>query len=222
MKQFNAIHSVGNREKIKFKCKACGACCKNVRDSVMLDAFDAFRLIKYFKKIYPNKSPDEILSLFSQIKELSPGYFIYILRTFGDEDACIFLKNNSCTVYKYRPRVCRIYPFTIDKVLNGNTLKWLVCTDQPHHFNGGYISPREWQKKMLTNEERDFFKTEISIIPQIGQLTRKIPTASIDKAAELSLGLTYFAYDFSLPFLPQYKDNMVILINLLNKMASDI
>lgn len=222
MERFNDFHSVGNREKIKFKCNACGACCKNVRDSVMLEAFDAFRLIKHFKTIYPDKSPDEILSIFAEIKELSPKYFVYVLKTYNDKGICSFMENNRCTVYKYRPRTCRTYPFAIEPVSNENILKWIVCTEQSHHFNGGYITPREWQRKMLTKEDIDFLKTEIDIIPQIGKLIRQIPNSLIEKAAQLSLAFTYFAYDFSLPFLPQYKENMLMLMSLLKQMQSDI
>lgn len=222
MEHFNDYISVGNRERIKFKCSSCGSCCKNVRDSVMLEAFDAFRLIKHFKSAYPDKSPDEILSIFSEIKELSPGYFVYVLKTFNNDGICTFLKNNKCTVYKDRPRTCRTYPFAIEKTSNGNILKWILCTEQSHHFNCGHITAREWQRKMLTSEDIDFLKTEIDMIPQIGKLMHQIPDSLIEKATQLSLAFTYFAYDFSLPFLPQYKENMLMLISLLKQMQPNI
>ena len=37
---------VTNRQPIAFECRACGACCKNIRDSVVLEPLDAFRIVR--------------------------------------------------------------------------------------------------------------------------------------------------------------------------------
>ena len=43
-----------NRQPVKFKCSACGACCKNVRDSILLEPLDAFRIVReYIKTDFP-------------------------------------------------------------------------------------------------------------------------------------------------------------------------
>ena len=39
------IVPITNKQAIKFKCTACGACCKNVKDSIILEPLDAFRII---------------------------------------------------------------------------------------------------------------------------------------------------------------------------------
>ena len=46
MSLFEKAQPIGKRQKIAFKCNSCGACCKNVRDSIVLEPLDAFRIIR--------------------------------------------------------------------------------------------------------------------------------------------------------------------------------
>ena len=83
-------------ERIHFECHHCGACCRNVKDSVPLESLDVYRIARFLQS--QNKSLDSIEHLLSLYAEPVPihecGYFIYTLKTVGADDACIFLKDN--------------------------------------------------------------------------------------------------------------------------------
>ena len=55
------IVPITNKQPIKFKCSACGACCKNVKDSIILEPLDAFRIIAEKKKSGCTDSEEDIL-----------------------------------------------------------------------------------------------------------------------------------------------------------------
>lgn len=46
MQLFRNAVLVTNRQPIAFKCRACGVCCKNVRDSIVLEPLDAYRIVR--------------------------------------------------------------------------------------------------------------------------------------------------------------------------------
>ena len=94
---------------------------------------------------------------------------------------------------------------------NSPKLKWLLCTEKPHHFHGGLITPREWQRRSFSKEEVSFLLEEAKTLPEIGRLIAQIPNSLLDKAAVMALSFNYFAYDFDKPFLPQYRENMSML-----------
>ena len=45
---------------------------------------------------------------------LEPYFPIFLLNAVGEDQHCIFLNGNHCSVYAHRPRACRMYPFTVD------------------------------------------------------------------------------------------------------------
>ncbi len=208
---------VTNREIICYHCDGCGACCKNVRDSVMLEALDSFRLIKHLKELHPDKAPEELLSEHAELCMLSRGYFIYVLKTVNDSGTCIFLHDNRCSIYSVRPRTCKLYPFVLEPKEKG--LQWHLCLEQPHHFKGSHTTAREWERKNLTQEDKAFLRTEMTVLAKLGELMKQIPSKHLARAEALTLNYTYHAYDFSRPFLPQYEQNMTELALHLERMA---
>ena len=114
MQLFRNAVLVTNRQPIAFKCRACGVCCKNVRDSIVLEPLDAYRIVRDKQKNGCTDSADDILWNMAELKELSPGFHVFVLRTVNDSGMCGMLRDDRCTIYSVRPHTCRLYPFTAE------------------------------------------------------------------------------------------------------------
>jgi Fe-S-cluster containining protein len=78
-----------NRRSSQFKCMMCGNCCRF--RVVPIDKEDVRRLEEAgYKDFYVKKGE------------------LMMKRVNGK---CVFLKEDKCTVHKFRPRVCREFPF---------------------------------------------------------------------------------------------------------------
>lgn len=219
MELFDNATPVTNRQPIKFKCSACGACCKNVRDSIVLEPLDAFRIVRAKLKNGCTDSADDILWSMADLKELSRGFNVFVLRTVNDSGVCNMLNNNRCTIYSVRPRTCRLYPFTADPCPEEHRIKWYLCTEQSHHFGSGTVTAREWQRKNVSREDEEYLYEECRVLPELGEIMRKVPESNMQQAEQLTVVYRYLAYDFSQPFMPQFKDNMLFLKSLLGKLT---
>ena len=219
MSLFEKAQPIGKRQKIAFKCSACGACCKNVRDSIVLEPLDAFRIIRDRMKNGSKDSADDILWNIADLKELSRGFDVFVLRTVNDSGVCGMLKDNRCTIYSARPRTCRLYPFTADPCPEEHRIKWLLCMEQPHHFGKGTVTAREWQRKNVTSEDEEFLYEECRVLPKLGEILRDVPEDKLQQAEQHVVVYRYLAYDFSQPFLLQYKDNMLFLKSILGRLT---
>lgn len=207
---FPNLRKVGSRERIAFRCTRCGACCKNVRDSILLNPLDAYRLVNLLRDEGAVGPPIDILEGVAELKELTRGFHIYMLRTLNDSGVCTFLKENRCSVYTARPATCRLYPFSSDVKADG-TVDWSLCLEQPQHFKGGSMTAREWRRKPLNDETIRFFQKETEWMPLIGKLLNDVPNSRLREAEIQTLAFYYFAYDYSQPFLFQYENNMAFL-----------
>ena len=141
---------VSASERFPFKCTGCAACCRHVSLSVALECSDIFRLTKYFReKDAGIKSTDDFLARYTEPVMLdSCGFTIYMLKVQGDDDACIFLEENRCSIQKVKPRACRLYPFIASPTANGR-FEYMVSLEQPHHFKGTMVSVKRWMNRFF-------------------------------------------------------------------------
>ena len=204
---------VTNRQPVKFKCKQCAACCKNVRNSISLEPLDAYNIIREYRKRGCTDDALDILSRIATVMRVAEGvnFDVFVLNTIDDTGVCCMLKDNRCSINEARPRTCKIYPFTVDPCESERRLKWFICTEQEHHFGEGIVTARDWQRRNVSKEEEEFLYEECRVLSKIGKLLENITEENQKKAAELSLALRYIAYDFDQPFLPQFKNNMDFL-----------
>jgi len=100
------------REKIAFGCNKCGECCRDM--DVPLTHSDIYRLLQSGTKLDP-----EILITMHPARDdefdavLLYGEYntLYLTNKLSD-NSCLFLENNACTIYDYRPNSCRTWPFS--------------------------------------------------------------------------------------------------------------
>lgn len=115
------------REKILFGCNKCGECCKNM--DVPLTHYDIQRLLQSgtlldletLITLHPSLGDElDAVKLYGEYNTL------YLSNKLSD-NSCIFLENNDCTVYNYRPNSCRSWPFSKNSV---NKLKIDAVADK--------------------------------------------------------------------------------------------
>jgi hypothetical protein len=93
-----------------FTCTRCGECCSGKDNEVMVSPDEIDVLCKVAKL-----TQKEIVEPYPEwIHDQGATYtFGYVLKR-GKDGNCMFLKNKRCTVYEYRPHICRTYPFMLD------------------------------------------------------------------------------------------------------------
>lgn len=223
MKEFmTKMVPVAPSDRFPFKCRMCGACCRHVRESVPLESLDVFRLAKYLRDKGGNvQSMEDVLAEYTLPVLLSEnGYTAFMLKTIGAEDACIFLKNNRCTIHPVKPRACRTYPIAVGPYELGGYEQYLSM-EQPHHYLGPQMSVKKWIEKRCTKEDFEFLNADIGSAQEIERLLQKIPEQSRTRAVMLFIFYKYGAFDLDRSFIDQFKQNTERLLLELKKMAAE-
>ena len=208
--------------RVKFRCQGCGKCCLRVKEGVPVDSQDVFRRTKYLRDHGEDiLCTDDFLARYAEPVLLDEcGYFVYMLKTVGEENACIFLKDNRCTIHDENPRACRLYPFVVNPDPRG-LHSYLLSREYPHHFTGPVVQTKSWMKKRFPKEDRLFLQTDFGGAKTLADLLRKIPERNRTQAVMHFLRLKYSEYDLDQPFLDQYRRNQDKLIAILNRMAEE-
>ena len=209
-------------EKIRFRCTLCGACCRNVKETVPVSCQDAFYLTKHLRDqgidIY---CVDQFLEQYAEPALLDEcGFFVYFLKSVGEDNACIFLKENRCSVQEAKPLACRLYPFMVDPNGSGS-FRYLYSSERAHHFRGPVVETRSWMKKNFSQESRAFMQAEFTKARPIAALLRRIPDHRKTEAVLHFHRLRYSELDLDMPFLEQFLRNQMKLLAILSRMAEE-
>lgn len=214
-----AVIPVRPKDQVAFSCRLCGDCCRHVRDRIMLEPLDAYNLGRYLRE--RGAGVDNIEDVYGQHAHpslLHDAYPIFLLNTQGEDQSCIFLKDGKCSIYEGRPRVCRLYPFTVKGGDRGRRFMYYQCLDShAAHFAGGKVRIRDWMYRSFTRDARDFVETEASIFPELGKLLEKLGQDGRRHFLFRLLYHRYYNYELDRPFLPQYRENQRQLIDTLRK-----
>ena len=206
--------------KIRFKCTGCGDCCRHVKETVPVDSQDAFYLTKYLRDLGMDiYCVDQFLEQYAEPALLDEcGFFMYFLKSVGEDNACVFLKDNRCYVQEVKPLACKLYPFMVDPNESGN-FRYLYSSERTHHFRGPAVETRSWMKKNFPQESRAFMQAEYTQAGPIAAQLRNIPEHRKTEALLHFHRLRYSELDLDKPFLEQFQRNQEKLIAILSRMA---
>lgn len=170
--QKTMVVSVHAKDCVDYQCRRCGQCCRHIKDAVMVESMDAYRLANYLRGCDPNICTiDDVLTRYCEPMPLTQECFpIFMLKTTGPDDSCIFLKDGLCSIYEARPRTCRLYPFSVGPGERGRDFEYCLCFDhnQQYHFNGGKVSVKDWFYRNFPRMEKEYLKQEYAAITEIG------------------------------------------------------
>ena len=203
------VKAVSLNEQVRFRCQLCGGCCHYVKDSIMLEPMDIYRLARYLREQgEPVTGTEDVLAEYAHASWLEGNFPIFVLNTVGELDVCTFLKDGRCRVYEARPHVCRMYPFSAAPGNRGRDFQYLLCTEKPHHFSDGIVTVKDWLSQNFSRETKAILKADYDALPVIGQNIRAMSVGQFKKLAFQFIYYRYYNYELDAPFLPQFLSNV--------------
>lgn len=118
-------------------CVGCSACCHGMGESVVLDPLDVHRLCQGLDI--------DFATLMNGNIELNivDGLTLPNLKMKGKDEACGFLNNNGrCSVHKFRPGICRMFP--LGRYYEENGFKYFIQIHECPLKNKGKVKVKKW------------------------------------------------------------------------------
>lgn len=216
-----ACRAVKLSQKVEFHCTLCGDCCRHVKDAVVLESLDIFRLAHHSRMNgHPTQTVKEFLRAYAnEIALADSGYPFLVLKTTGSEQTCVFLKENRCSVQPVKPRACRLYPFIAGPGENERPFTSYLSMEKPHHFIGGQVSVNDWFHVNFNRDDRMFVQAEFEFATELGKVMRRLQDQKMELTQKLLLHYKYLHFDLDRPFFPQYRQNNKKLLCELGELA---
>lgn len=209
------VKPVKPEDEFNYQCSLCGDCCRNVKEAIMLESFDVFRLSRHFTRIgNPVQTIEGILTEYTTPVPLTDlGYPIFLLNTKGPKDECVFLQAGRCNAQPAKPRTCRLYPLSVGPGDKDDSFNYAIVSQKQHHFTGPKIRVSDWMAENFSSEDREFTALEYKLAGELGRLMRRLKDKGVNERQILFPIMLYKYFDFDIdePFMPQYTKNIEAL-----------
>ena len=203
------IKALSLNEQVPFHCRLCGGCCRYVKDSIMLEPIDAYRLARYLREQGELVSgTEDVLANYAHASWLEDRFPIFLLNTVGSMDVCAFLKEGRCSVYEARPHVCRLYPFSAAPGERGRDFRYFLCMEKPHHFTDGMVTVKNWLSENFVRETKEALKADYDALPILSRNILAMGEEEFQSQLFQFLYYRYYNYELDKPFLPQFLSNL--------------
>lgn len=181
-------------DKIKFQCHkgiSCwNECCS--RADVSLAPYDIIRMKKHL-----NIESSEFLNTYTVPFEIDAHGIPGIKLRTTDDGACLFMKEEGCSIYEDRPTACRYYPsglLSMRALGKSVDERHFLMVKEPHckgHDEDREITIADYRKEQVVEEFDEFNRDWYRII-----LKKKSTGPTIGAPSDMSLQLFFMAsYD---------------------------
>jgi Fe-S-cluster containining protein len=123
---------------IRWECQRCTLCCGDTHKRkrlILLLETEVKRI-----KTRTNRRVDEFATSISKFNS-----YKYQLRKRSSDGKCIFLRGNDCSIYDFRPLICRFYPFWLEK-LGSRKYVFKVSAECPGIDHGQVLNRKFFSK----------------------------------------------------------------------------
>ena len=118
-------------------CEGCSACCRGMGKSIVLDPYDIYRLTAERGKTF-----EELMAGYAELN-VTDGIILPNLSMNGPEEACAFLSEEGrCTVHKFRPGICRLFP--LGRFYENGGFQYFLQTHECRKTSRAKIRVRRW------------------------------------------------------------------------------
>lgn len=218
--------AIGLDDEFRFKCRACGKCCKH-RHDIILTPRDLFNIAQTLQK--------SIGDIVSEYCELYVGHSskmpIVRLLPRGKDDACPFLSGKLCTVNDKKPVVCALFP--IGRIRKHDS--WTTLPDGVpqaeyifQRIDCGSTNRKQTVRKWLERYNipiddpfDDLWNETVMLLTSYMHTRKPTDEDSYQRFVNAIGALLYFNYDLSADFLPQFERNAAFLADELRAIMPD-
>jgi len=116
-------------------CAGCSACCRGMGNSILLDPWDIREL-----KNALNMTFEQLLESYIELNVVQ-GIILPNIRMINNQ--CPFLnKEGRCSIHKFRPGVCRLFP--LGRYYDNNSFKYILQVNECKKNNRTKVKIEKW------------------------------------------------------------------------------
>ena len=190
----------------RFRCTACGKCCKD-RQDILLSPYDLNRMARYLRV-----EMGELIQTYCVCHEGCSSHLpVVTLDMRGQQKKCPFLERKKCRIHAAKPTVCALFPLGRVGSEDHDSVQYILqdvdCGDRDEEH-----SVREWLGVYGLEESEIWFnawnKATVTLAKRMNPLAEKLTAGVMNPILQGLLVTLYVQYDMEKDFMEQFIKNV--------------
>lgn len=184
-------------------CEGCHKCCTGMGDSIILDPYDVYELVK------GSNTPITALLENALSLRVVDGIIQPHIRMNSENDQCPFLSNmGRCTIHSYRPGFCRLFP--LGRIYEDGCFAYFHQTNECPYPNKYKVKIKSWLGIPILKMYEQYINDWHYFLKDMQSFISNCNNDDMVKTLNLLILNTFYldAYDSEQEFYSQFYDRM--------------
>jgi len=183
-------------------CRGCSSCCRGMGNSIILDPYDIYRLQAGLGQGLTGLMEEGKVEL-----NVVDGCILPNLKMTGEQEACAFLDEwGRCSVYEYRPGICRLFP--LGRYYEDGSFKFFLQTGECAARNRSKVKVGRWIDTPELYKNHDFICRWHDLLEKAGESSAACGKDETVKLLNMALLQIFYMmeYDVNQDFYIQFEN----------------
>lgn len=183
-------------------CEGCSVCCHGMGSSIILDPYDIYQLT-----LGTNKSFEMLINQEIELNVVD-GIILPNLKMVEESQQCAYLdKQGRCSIHKYRPGICRIFP--LGRLYENGSFQYIIQVQECPKENKAKVKVRKWIDVTDVKNNEEFINTWHNFV----KVAQHKVAACGDETTVRRINMTILQLFYQLPyekedFYPQFQTRL--------------
>ncbi|MFA9465281.1 MAG: YkgJ family cysteine cluster protein [Velocimicrobium sp.] len=196
-------------------CEGAAFCCHGMGNSVVLDPFDIYRLTENQEETWEDLFVDKI-----ELKVVD-GIILPNLKMTGKSESCVYLEENGrCSIHRYRPGFCRIFP--LGRYYENHDFKYFLQIKECKNTHRMKTKINKWVDTKNFKEYKSFLIDWHYFLNEIEDMVNEDTDDKVAKIVNLHILNNFYGkrYERDFDFYSQFMQRLEEAKNLFRAMDS--
>ena len=178
-------------------CAGCSSCCEDRGESIILDPLDIYELTKNLNTTFENLLKEQIEL------HVADGMILPNLKM-TDKDVCPFLQEKRCSIHRFRPGICRVFP--LGRIYEENRLDYFLQVEGCVKENRSKVKVCKWLDTPELKKNQQYLIDWHAFRKKIECILGEMSDENQKKTITMFLLNTFYInpYDTEQDFYPQF------------------
>lgn len=184
-------------------CKGCSDCCRGMGNSIVLDPYDIYLLCGRLAQSF-----DELLSYAVELRVVD-GIILPNLKMTGEEEKCTFLNEQGrCSIHKFRPGFCRMFP--LGRIYENNSFQYFLQVHECRQESKTKVKISKWLDVPDMKRYETFINDWHYFLKKVENILEKFQEEASVKNISMYLLKNFYLtpYDVNADFYAQFQERL--------------
>lgn len=171
------------------ECEGCFSCCQGMEDTIILDPYDIYRLVKNLNLSF------EVLLGKSIELGLVDGVILPHLKMSGTSSKCVFLNDEGrCSVHSFRPAFCRLFP--LGRIYENGSFAYFLQVNECVKTNRTKVKISKWLEEADLKKYEKFVNDWHDLLIVLGNAIQNSDNDDFIKSVNMNMIKNFYMHPY--------------------------